>query len=59
MFVKFNRPSPIKRKPVGLRQTILYLQEVDRQEKNLRTINLETILEEDQNDVKIENFTEK
>lgn len=61
MYAKIQPKSPYKRAPVGLRQTILHIQENEREQlrkENLQRINLQTINEDDQLEVTTENFTE-
>ena len=53
--------TPLQRKPAGLRETILYIQEKEREQlrkENLKKINLAVIDEEDQVEVTAENFIE-
>ena len=55
----FATPTKPPRKPVGLRETILYIQQNEREQlrkENLKKINLAIIDEEDQ--VEVENIIE-
>ena len=59
----FDAPTktPHKKKPAGLREIILYIQEKEREQlrkENLKKINLAVIDEEDQVEVTAENFIE-